>query len=103
MKELGDKEFVLREIAGVRTSGNERELPEVSRCQTLVQMQVQSPNRSLCMQLESLAMLGASILCPNCDSLRDWQVKIGSAKGFESKSHGRGDVPAKEFCLISSR
>jgi len=87
MKESGDKEFILSEIAGVRTSWNERELPQVSRCRTLVQIQVQSLNRSLCMQPESLAMLSPSILCPNCDSRRDWQVKIGSEKAYESKSH----------------
>jgi hypothetical protein len=99
MKKSGDKGFILREIAIVRTRGKEREPPQVSECQTPVQIQVQSPHSFVCPQRGSLAILIYSILCRNCDSQRARQVH--SEKTYQSKSHRKVYVHAKRFCLIS--
>src|SRR5271169_499432 len=59
------------------------------------------PQSSVCAQCGSLAMLIYSILCPNCDSRRAWQVKFRSEKTEESKSRQKVDAHARKFCLIS--
>jgi predicted RNA-binding Zn-ribbon protein involved in translation (DUF1610 family) len=101
MRKSGDKGFILREIAIVRTRGREGEPPQVSKCQTPVQIQVQSLYSFVCPQCGSLVILIHSILCPNCDSQRARQVEFHREKTYESKSHRRVYVPAKRFCLIS--
>jgi len=99
MKEAGGKDFILSEIAGVRARRREKEPPQVSECQTPVQIQAQSPNRFLCVRAGSLAILSCSTLCRNCDSRWASQVKMHSEKAHEAKSPWRVDIHAKEFCV----